>query len=370
MKECVLIVGIAGYGLVGKTRRNCIDTNPNFRLVAVCDIRMTSDATMIDGSTFQYEYSTLESTYTKEGHSGVMRDGVNFYTGYESMLEEESLDVLFVCLPNYLAPKVTMMALQKGIHVFCEKPPGRTVDDVREVMRIEGEQPGLKLKYGFNHRYHESVKETKNTIASGRFGDVINFRGVYGKSRIIPWEGGWRSKKKYAGGGILLDQGIHMLDMIRYLGGDFEEVKSFVSNEFWQRDVEDNAYILMRNNNGCCAMLHSTATQWQHKFRLEITLNEAILELTGILSGSKSYGAEKLKIVQRKDQSLTGSQEESVYTYLEDNSWQEEVDEFAEIIINNRPVVNGASFEALKVMELVYMIYASDESWSNQSFNS
>ena len=274
---------------------------------------------------------------------------------------------MFVCLPNYLAPKVTIAALQDGTHVFCEKPPGRTVDDVKEVIAVEKMKPGLKLKYGFNHRYHESVKEAKDIITSGRFGEVVNFRGVYGKSRIIPWEGGWRSKKRYAGGGILLDQGIHMLDMIHYLGGDFDEVKSFVSNQFWQRDVEDNAYILMRNKNGCCAMMHSTATQWQHKFRLEITLQEAGLELTGILSGSKSYGEEKLKIVRRKDESLTGSQEESVFAYLEDHSWQAEVDEFAEVIINNIPVVNGTSSEALKVMELVYMIYASDKSWSYKS---
>ena len=154
-----------------------------------------------------------------------------------------------------------------------------------------------------------------------------------------------------------------MLDMIRYFGGEFDEIKSLVSNDYWHHDVEDNVYAIIRNKRGCVAMLHSTATQWQHKFRLEITLKSALLELTGILSGSKSYGEEKLKIISRKNESFTGSRDETIFSYLEDNSWKEEVNEFADIIINDKPVVNGNSYDALKVMEMVYNIYYADDTW-------
>lgn len=336
-----LKVGIAGYGVVGKRRRLCIDQNPHFKTVAVSDI------------TF--------------GGEGIMEDGIRYFPDFNSLFSQD-MDVLFVSLPNYLASEATIAGLENGLHVFCEKPPGRFVQDIRDVITVEKKHPQLKLKYGFNHRYHESVKEAKNVIESGKYGEIINLRGIYGKSNIIPFDKGWRAERQYAGGGILLDQGIHMLDMICYFAGDFDEIKSFISNSYWNNDVEDNAYAIMRNREGCIAMVHSTATQWQHKFRLEITLRDALLELTGILSGTKSYGDERMKIIPKKEGSSVGSFFELTNSYLDDNSWQCEIDEFADIIINNKVVENGNSSEALKVMELVYKIYSSDGKWQD-AFN-
>jgi len=331
-----LRVGIAGYGIVGKRRRQCIDLNPNLITVAVSDISFK--------------------------HEGTFSDGVRFYSNYQGLFKEK-LDILFVSLPNYLASECTISGLERGLHVFCEKPPGRSVQDIRDVIATEKVRQHLKLKYGFNHRYHDSVMEAKNVIESGQYGEVINLRGIYGKSNIIPFDKGWRAERQYAGGGILLDQGIHILDMIRHFVGEFEEIKSFVSNSYWEHDVEDNAYAIMRNQKGCIAMLHSTATQWQHKFRLEITMRECLLELTGILSGSKSYGEERLKIIPKKDGSSVGSFMEITNSYLEDYSWQREIDEFADVVIHDKPVENGNSCEALKVMELVYRVYCADRRW-------
>jgi predicted dehydrogenase len=334
-----LRVGIAGYGVVGKRRRTFIDLNPHLSTVAVSDIAFPDDH--------------------------VAPDGVRCVTNYAKLFDND-LDVLFVCLPTYLAAEVTIAGLGQGLHVFCEKPPGRDVQDICNVIVAEQSHPGQKLKYGFNHRYHESVKEAKRIIESGQYGEIVNLRGVYGKSSIVPFSGGWRCERQYAGGGILLDQGIHMLDMIRYFAGDFTEIKSFVSNDYWRHDVEDNAYAILRSRKGCVAMLHSTATQWQHRFRLEITLREALLELTGILSGSKSYGGETLRIIPRDDESMVGSFLETITSYLEDNSWKEEVDEFADVITHDKPVINGSSRDARQVMELVYGIYCADEQWRDK----
>lgn len=336
-----LKVGIAGYGVVGKRRRKFIDENQHLSTVAVSDVNFPGD--------------------------GILPDGVSCFDNYRKLYDQQ-LDILFVSLPNYLAAEATITGLKKGLHVFCEKPPGRNVQDIKDVIKVEMENPGLKLKYGFNHRYHASVVEAKEIIDSRKYGEIINIRGIYGKSSIIPFDTGWRSERKFSGGGILLDQGIHMLDMIRYFAGDFEEIKSFVSNDYWRHDVEDNAYAIMRNKNGCVAMIHSTATQWQHKFRLEITLRNALLELTGILSGSKSYGEERLKIVPRNDGSHVGSFYEINNSYLEDNSWRDEINEFADIIIEGKSVDNGNSSDALNVMEMVYRIYCADQSWQ-KAFN-
>jgi predicted dehydrogenase len=334
-KKGRLKVGIAGYGVVGTRRREFIDRNPGFVTVAVCDQKFAAP--------------------------GNLPDGVRCFSNYRQLLEEP-LDVLFVSLPNYLAAEVTMAGLERGLHVFCEKPPGRDVRDVEAVVEVEKQHPGLLLRYGFNHRYHDSVREALRILGSGDLGEIISIRGVYGKGRIIPFEGGWRAERRYAGGGILLDQGIHMVDLMRLFCGEFHEVKSFVSNGYWRHDVEDNAFALMRDTLGRVAMLHSSATQWQHRFSLEIYLSEGYLELQGILSGSKSYGEEKLVIGRRND-SATGTDREETITYLDDHSWRDEIDEFADAVLNGRNIGSGTSKEALETMRLVYRIYWSDPEW-------
>jgi len=332
-----LRVGIAGFGIVGQRRRRCIDEHPNLELVAVCD-RM-------------FEQARVEG-------------GVHFVRTYQEVLEH-GVDVFYVCLPNDVAPDATIAGLAANAHVFCEKPPGRTVNDIKRVREAEAAKPGLKLKYGFNHRYHASVQEALRLLATGQFGRVINMRGVYGKSAFNPWpreKNGWRTNRAIAGGGILLDQGIHMVDLMRLFGGEFDDVKSFVSNGTWDLDVEDNAYALMRSTTGVVALMHSTATQWRHRFKLEIFLENGALILSGILSGSKSYGQEALTIVFREDEA-NGNPRETTSTYIRDNSWSDEVNELTACILEDRPVEVGSSLDALRTMELIYRIYCADDEW-------
>jgi predicted dehydrogenase len=335
MAEKVLKVGIAGYGVVGKRRRKFIDQNSMLETVAVCD---------------QYF-----------GEEGVMPDGIRFLPDYKRLLKTP-LDILFVCLPNYLAPEVTIAGLEQGLHVFCEKPPGRNVGDIERVIEVEKKNAGRLLKYGFNHRFHDSVRDALKIVKSNEFGEIVNLRGIYGKSKIISFSGGWRADRKYSGGGILLDQGIHMVDLIRIFCGEFVDVKSYVSNQYWKHDIEDNAYAIMRDTHGRVAFLHSSATQWQHRFTFDIALTEGYLRLEGILTGSKSYGEEKL-IIGRRNESDTGTAREEIVTYLEDNSWRDEINEFADEIANGKSVKNGNSADALATMKLVYRIYWADPEW-------
>ncbi|MBL6989648.1 MAG: Gfo/Idh/MocA family oxidoreductase [Bacteriovoracaceae bacterium] len=340
----MLRVGIAGYGVVGKRRRQYIDKHPNLKTVAICD---------------RY--------FIKNDHfENNPKDDVSVHVDYKSLLEKNDLDILFVCLTNDIAPEVTIAGLNKGVHVFCEKPPGRNIQDIVNVIETQKQYPNLKLKYGFNHRYHESVQETKRIIDTKELGEVINLRGVYGKSMIISYESTWRSDRKIAGGGILLDQGIHMVDLIRYFGGEFDEIKSFVSNDFWKYDVEDNAYAIMRSSKtGNIAILHSTATEWRHRFKLTISFTKGSLILEGILSGSKSYGQETLKVVFRGADD-GGNPKEQLTTYIKDPSWELEVNEFANCVLKDQPIVYGTSADALSSMKIVYGIYCADEKWKNK----
>ena len=333
-----LKVGIAGYGIVGKRRHACISAIDSLTVTAICDQNIDN---------------------INVSHS------VSKFSSYKELLKQD-LDIVFVCLPNKLAPSVTIAALKKNLHVFCEKPPGRTLRDIHEVIAVKENKKNLKLMYGFNHRYHDSIIKALAEIKSNKLGSIINMRGVYGKSKLITFDQPiWRTKREIAGGGVLLDQGIHMVDLMRLFAGEFSEIHSFVTNNFWKHDVEDNAYALMRSKTGVVAMLHSSATQWRHKFNLEITLEKGTLILGGILSGTKSYGDETLTIVYANERDGGDPVEETI-KYSRDPSWDREVQYFADAIIHDKDIESGTSDDALKTMELVYKIYFADKSWREQ----
>jgi predicted dehydrogenase len=335
-------VGIAGFGVVGRRRKDCIERDPHMQVVAVCD------------QAFEGE--------------GTLPDGTRYFRDYRRLLAE-GLDALIVCLTNDIAAEVTIAGLESGLHVFCEKPPGRSVEDIVRVISHERRHPVLKLMYGFNHRYHESVQESLAIMRSGELGKVINMRGVYGKAKLITFnQPDWRTRREIAGGGVLLDQGIHMVDLMRLLGGDFTEVHSFISNSHWGYDVEDNAYALMRTAEGVVGMLNSSATQWRHRFHLDINLDRGSLILGGILSGTKSYGAETLTVVRADPDNDRGDPKEVITRYNRDPSWDEEMRAFADCVLNDKPVQSGTSDDALRTMQLVFKIYYADPAW-RKAFN-
>ncbi len=208
------------------------------------------------------------------------------------------------------------------------------------------------------------MSDALNLIHSQALGEIINLRGVYGKSKLITFgqNTNWRINREIAGGGILLDQGIHMVDLLRLFAGEFTEIHSFVSNDFWNHDVEDNAYALMRTATGKVAMLHSSATQWRHRFQLDISLAKGSIILSGILSSSKSYGAEQITVAWASADER-GDPKEQTTRYNTDNSWRNEIDEFANAILGKGEILHGTVEDAYKTMELVFKIYCADEQW-------
>ena len=333
-----LRVGIAGFGVVGKRRRKFIDAHPDLTTVAVCD-------------------RTFEREQTAD-------DGLDCFSDYRRLLEQE-LDALFICMTNDMAAEVTIAGLERGLNVFCEKPPGRDLEDIARVIAVERSRPGQKLMYGFNHRHHDSVRDALELVRSNDLGRIINLRGVYGKSKIINFETDWRTQRSIAGGGILLDQGIHMVDLLRLFAGEFVDVKSFVSNDHWGHDVEDNAYALLRTADGVVAMLHSSATQWQHRFSLEIALEHGAIILSGLLTSSKSYGAETLTVFN-KTPADRGDPEGKTTAYDADPSWAAEISDFADAVLNDAPMKFGTSRDAWETMKLVSRIYCADSEWKRR----
>ncbi|GHC06797.1 oxidoreductase [Cerasicoccus arenae] len=268
------------------------------------------------------------------------------------IIQSDDIDAVFICTPNYRIPTLCKDALAAGKHVFSEKPPAFTAAEVEAVREVEAAS-GRKLMYGFNHRHHGSIKKMKQIVDTNEMGRVLWMRGRYGKEVDESYFNGWRAKPELAGGGIMLDQGIHMLDLFLHLGGEYDEVHSLVSNLFWKMEgLEDNVFAIMRNNeNGVCASLHSTMTQWRYLFSLEVFLEGGALILNGLKTSSGVYGDEDLAIKHNGINAAHGEFErEEHIIYHTDSSWLSEVVHFCEAIRDDKPIELGHSMDALRVM--------------------
>jgi len=321
--------GIIGFGKMGKIRANAIEQSARGQVVSVYD-------------------------------SGKIH-GTNYIItpDEDKIINDTSIDAVFICTPNYRIVPLCKQALAAGKHVFSEKPPAFNATEVEEVRAIEASS-GKKLMYGFNHRHHDSIKKMKLIVESGELGKILWMRGRYGKEVDEDYFKGWRADPKLAGGGIMLDQGIHMLDLFLHFAGDFDEIHSIVSNLHWKMDgLEDNVFAIMRNTkSGISTSLHSTMTQWRYLFSFEVFLQKGSLVLNGLKTSSGVYGDEELAIKYNEygDKSGNIKHEENI-KYKTNNSWNSEIREFFDAIRENKHISNGNSEQAYQLMEAIDRIY-------------
>ncbi len=330
-------IGIIGFGKMGRTRAEAIEADGRGRVVRVYDAIPPQDCT----------YPIAASA--------------------QEIIDDPAIDSVFICATNDVNKPLTIAALRAGKHVFCEKPPAFTSADVHEVMAAEREARRV-LMYGFNHRHHAGVRKMKQVIESGAYGRVLWMRGRYGKSVDENYLRTWRADRERAGGGILLDQGIHMLDLFLYIAGvPFDDVHAFVSSRYWNiPGIEDNVFAIMRNQaTGIEVSFHSTMTQWRHLFSLEVFLDRGYVVLNGLKTSSDSYGKEELSIAKNRSTAPAASWEsEERMHYRVDTSWQSEAEHFMDAVTLGMPVTYGTSEQALAVMSLIDRIYAHGHSVS------
>ncbi|MFC0408203.1 Gfo/Idh/MocA family protein [Roseomonas elaeocarpi] len=332
-------VGIIGFGKMGQIRAAAIEAGGQAEIVTVFDTVVADDC----------PYPVASSA--------------------EEIVDDPTLDAVFICTPNWLNRPLTIASLRAGKHVFCEKPPCFNGTEMREIIGVE-RASGRTLMYGFNHRHHGAILRMKEMVAGGEFGRVLWMRGRYGKSVDGDYLTGWRADKKLAGGGILLDQGIHMLDLLLHINGRaFDEVHALVSNLYWKTPgIEDNVFALMRDSTtGCSVSFHSTMTQWRHLFSLEVFLERGYLVLNGLKTNSGTYGEEVLTIARNRARApaATFDSEERIHFEV-DASWQRETDAFFEAVRTGSEVQYGSSTQALQVLDLIDRIYENERHESEE----
>ena len=322
--------GIIGFGNMGRVRRDALERTGAGKLTAV---------------------------YGFPGDPVPAELAVN---SPDEILNNPEIDGVYICCVNSLNKDMTIAALKAGKHVFCEKPPAFTAPEVEEIRAVEAESNRI-LMYGFNHRHHGASVKMKEIADGGEFGRVLWMRGRYGKSVDEGYFDTWRADPKIAGGGILIDQGIHMLDLFLHIGGEFDEIQSMVSSLYWNLPgIEDNVFAQLRNSKtGCCASLHSTMIQWRHLFAFEVFMERGYMVLNGLKTGSNSYGAEELVVARNRAKAPAATwEEESKEIFEVDESWDREARAFSDRITRGG-VREGAgdSMGALRVMRLVDAIY-------------
>jgi predicted dehydrogenase len=324
-----LNVSIIGGGLQGKRHAASIQGIEGCRVATVCDVNM------------------------KVGSALAARCNAEATSSWEDAIGRPEVDAVVVCTPPHLHAPITIAALSQGKHVLCEKPLGRSPEEAKAMVQVASEA-GLKLKCGCNLRHHPGIAQAKQWLVEGRIGDPLFLRCRYGICGRPDYDKEWRGKPEISGGGELMDQGFHVLDLCRWFLGDFAEVFAYLSTAFWQiAPVEDNAFVLLRTPTDQVASLHVSWTQWKNLFSLEIFGRDGYVQVEGL---GGSYGTERAILGRREF--LEPFPEEVIEFRGEDLSWREEWKEFLAAIQESRePQGNG--HDGLAVHDLVRAAYQS-----------
>jgi predicted dehydrogenase len=277
--------------------------------------------------------------------------GAEAATDWRAAATAPGIDVVIVATTHDVLAPIAAEAARAGKHVFIEKPGARRAGELDAVAEA-ARGTGALVRIGFNHRYHRAFQKAREIYDAGALGPLLFLRGRYGHGGRPGYEREWRADPALSGGGELLDQGIHLIDLARWFLGDFARVTGRTPSFFWKMPVEDNAFLLLETAAGQIAFLHASWTEWKNLFSFEIYGRDGKLEIAGL---GGSYGTERLTHYQMKPE--MGQPETTAWEYpMADRSWETEFAEFLEDIrLHRQPRPGIADAQAaLRVVERVY----------------
>jgi predicted dehydrogenase len=266
-------------------------------------------------------------------------------------------DVVVVAVVHDQLAAIALQAMQAGAHVLVEKPAGVSVAEL-DVL-IEAEEAGGRLaKVGFNHRFHPGIARVAQEVRDGRYGELLHLRGRYGHGGRRGYDREWRTDPRRSGGGELVDQGMHLLDLSHWIAGALPLHSALLRTSFWDTEVEDNAALLLGDGGSRTApwaMLHVSWTEWKNMFSLEVYCATAKLQVDGLV---RSYGPQRLRIYEMSPELGPPELVEVEYPD-EDGSWRREWEGFrAAIDAGDRSLVNGGLADARYAWEQIEAAYA------------
>jgi predicted dehydrogenase len=279
------------------------------------------------------------------------RWGARSSTDFRAAVEAADLDAVVIATSHAELSAIAVACLEAGKHALVEKPGGRNLAEVRAVADAAA-ATGRVAKVGYNHRFHPALLKAREIVDRGGLGPLMFIRGRYGHGGRPGYEKEWRFERAISGGGQLIDQGSHLIDLAHWFLGEFTDVQAALRTFFWNAEVEDNVFLTLSTAEGRIAWLHATWTEWKNMFSLEIYGREGKLEINGL---GGSYGTESLTFYSMLPG--MGPPETTRWEYpFTDRSWETETAEFiAAINEGRRPIGDAAdAVGSMSVIERVY----------------
>ncbi len=262
------------------------------------------------------------------------------------------VDAVIVSTTNDGLAPLTLAAVEHGKHVLVEKPAARNAAELADVLQAT-RTAGVVVKVGFNHRFHPAFVKARALVDEGALGPLLYVRARYGHGGRLGYDKEWRADPAIAGGGELLDQGVHLIDLARWFLGEFPEVRGHAATYFWHVPVEDNGFLWLQTASGQVAWLHASCTEWKNLFCFELFGRDGKLQVDGL---GGTYGVERLSFYRMLPQ--MGPPETTIWEWPgEDRSWHAEFNHFAECVESGRAPAGGLE-DALAALAVVGAVYA------------
>jgi predicted dehydrogenase len=323
-----LSFAIIGCGLIGRKRALALAKVPGVRLRFTCDLDAARGADLAK-----------------------LAEGCEASTDFKAVVAHPEVDAVIVATLNAALAPIALAAASAGKHVLVEKPGALKAAELREVAAAAA-ATGAKVRIGYNHRFHPALQQARALVDSGALGPLMFLRARYGHGGRKGYDREWRADPKLSGGGELIDQGVHLIDLAGWFLGEFATVEGHAATSFWDMAVDDNAFMNLRTAAGQTAWMHASCTEWKNLFSFELYGREAKLAIDGL---GGSYGVERLTYYKMLPE--MGPPETTSWEYPRgDDSWALETATFADDIRLNRTPSPGLR-EGAQILDIVETLY-------------
>jgi predicted dehydrogenase len=276
---------------------------------------------------------------------------VQTQSDFNRAIADPKVNAIIVSTLNASLAPIALAAARAGKHVLVEKPGALNAAQLRAIQKVAA-KTSARVRLGYNHRFHPALQKARSLIDEGALGKLMFLRGRYGHGGRVGYDREWRADPAQSGGGELIDQGVHLIDLAGWFLGDFARIEGHAATFFWDMKVDDNAFLSLRTASGQTAWLHASCTEWKNLFSLELYGRDAKLAIDGL---GGSYGTERLTFYRMLPE--MGPPETTAFEYPQsDNSWVDETRAFIADIREKREPSPGLR-EGIRTLEIVEAIY-------------
>jgi predicted dehydrogenase len=326
----VINVGIIGCGVIGQKRANAIS--------GLAKIKYCLDLSVENSSKFSKINNCLQAFSVDE------------------ILKDSEVNLIVIATRHDSLADLSKAVIESGKNLLVEKPGALNSLEFEKIIISHKNSPKTKIHVGYNHQFHPAILKAKEICKSEEFGKIMFLRGRYGHGGRIGYESEWRATKSLSGGGELIDQGSHLIDLAITFLGELKLDYASTPTYYWDMDVEDNVFMSLKNQDGAIAFLHASCTEWKNMFSLEIYGEKGKIEISGL---GGSYGQETITFYRMKPE--MGPPESQTWQFSGgDESWRTEFEFLLKDIGEDSNFSNNVESSAT-VLKLIDDIYLGSE---------